>query len=197
VTAGALSVLGATATLGTGNVTVQGTTAGTALLIQSGVDNAIDNAATLNLLGGGTAGVADQGYADLGAGINEIIGSLLLNGAPQANGITYGSTASGALFQSDEYFTGTGVVSVGLPGDFNGDGSVDAGDYVVWSKSPSAYGGSPAGYDLWRANFGLTSAGSGSGSNLGGSANVPEPAAILLAVCGALPFMNRRIRRRG
>jgi formylglycine-generating enzyme required for sulfatase activity len=61
-----------------------------------------------------------------------------------------------------------------LPGDFNGAGSVDAADYVVWHKS----GGTQAGYDTWRANFGRTS-GAGSGSALPSaepsSAAVPEP----------------------
>ncbi len=119
VSAGVLTVSGTSASLGDGNVTVMGTTAGTALLIQSGVNDAINDGATLNLLGGGAAGVADQGYANLGAGINEVVGSLLLSGVTQVNGITYGSTSSSALIQSNEYFAGAGVVSVGLLGDFN------------------------------------------------------------------------------
>ena len=49
-----------------------------------------------------------------------------------------------------------------LPGDFNGDGSVDAADYVVWREN----GGSQAEYDLWRANFGNTSPGSGTGASI-------------------------------
>ncbi len=195
VSAGMLTVSAATARLGTGNITVQGTTAGTALVIQSGVNDAIDDGATVSLLGGGTVGVADQGYADLGAGINEAIGALLLGGALQANGITYGSTASSALFQSNEYFAGTGIVTVGLLGDFNGDGSVDAADYVKWRKSPGIFGGSPAGYDLWRANIGRTS-GSGSGAGLGASTSVPEPTTIAMLLCGTLPFVVRRRRYR-
>jgi autotransporter-associated beta strand protein len=43
VSAGTLAVSGALATLGTSNVVVQGTAAGTALAIQSGVNNAIDD----------------------------------------------------------------------------------------------------------------------------------------------------------
>jgi autotransporter-associated beta strand protein len=193
---GVLALTGAAATLGTGNVTVQdaGVGTGAGLLIHTGVANAIADTAALSLAGGGTPNVADAGFASLETGINERVGALTLGGAPQLNGLTYGSSTSGALIQSDQYFSGSGVVSVGLPGDFNGDGSVDAGDYVVWSKNPSTYGGSPAGYDLWRANFGLSSAGAGSGASLGGSAGVPEPAAILLLICGTLPFLNRRIR---
>ena len=76
------TVSGATAKLGTGNVTVQSTSATiTVLSIASGVANAITDTATLSLAGGGTAGVADQNYASLGAGINEVVGALILGGA--------------------------------------------------------------------------------------------------------------------
>jgi len=69
-----------------------------------------------------------------------------------------------------------------MQGDFNADGSVDQGDYLVWRRNPSALGGS-TGYDLWRSNFGATSS-SGSGSSLSHTA-VPEPSAIFLAlICG-------------
>jgi len=114
VAAGLLTLSGASAKLGTSNVTVQGTTAGTALQIQSGVTNAIVNTATLSLLGGGTAGVADRGYIDLGAGINETVNMLLLNGVVQGPG-TYGSSASSATFKINEYFAGSGIVTVLIP----------------------------------------------------------------------------------
>jgi hypothetical protein len=69
------------------------------------------------------------------------------------------------------------VESEGLPGDYNADGSVDAADYVVWRKNPAGFGGDPAGYNTWRANFdGPTGAGSGFGASA-----VPEPAALVLA----------------
>jgi autotransporter-associated beta strand protein len=110
VSAGLLAVTGAAATLGSGNVIVQYAPVGSALLIDSGVANAIDDNAALRLLGGGTPDVGDQGFAHLSDGITEVIGSLVLNGVTQANGITYGSTASSALVRSDEYFEGTGVL---------------------------------------------------------------------------------------
>ncbi len=40
------------------------------------------------------------------------------------------------------------------PGDYNHNGIVDAADYVLWRKSPSTYGGDPAGYTTWRSHFG-------------------------------------------
>jgi hypothetical protein len=66
------------------------------------------------------------------------------------------------------------------PGDFNGDGSVNAADYVVWRKND----GSQAGYDEWRANFGSTS---GSG-NLG---SVPEPSSFMLLAVGVVLGLRR------
>jgi hypothetical protein len=109
------------------------------------------------------------------------VGSVANLGAPIGpSNFNYKLTASGNFLS----------LFVSLPGDFDLDGTVDGNDYAVWRKTD----GTQADYDLWRANYGRT-AGSGSGAGLGGSANVPEPAAILLAVCGALSFMNRRIRR--
>ena len=59
-------------------------------------------------------------------------------------------------------------------GDFNGDGTVDAGDYTVWRDNvgsntplPNDDGlGTPIGqahFDLWRSNFGATGGGAGNG----------------------------------
>jgi autotransporter-associated beta strand protein len=193
VSAGTLSA-GGTAALGLGNVTVQGTTAGTSLAIQTGVGNAISDSAILSLAGGGTLGVPDQGYANLGSGVAEIVGSLLLGGVAQTQGLTYGSSSSNAAVQSDEFFAGAGAVSVGLPGDFNDDGSVDASDYVAWRVAQTTYGGS-AGYDVWRANFGNTSPGEGSGLSPSGS-GVPEPSSVLLLMLGLAAMVQCDSNRR-
>ena len=69
---------------------------------------------------------------------------------------------------------------MGIPGDYNNDSKVDAADYVLWRKNPAAFGGSPAGYNTWRANFGNHA---GSGSSLGDGTSVPEPATAALACC--------------
>ncbi|HEX4416019.1 MAG TPA: GH25 family lysozyme [Lacipirellulaceae bacterium] len=201
VSAGVLTVSGASATLGTGNVTVQGTTFGTALAIENGVGSAIDDSATLSLLGGGVAGVTDQGYANLGAGVNEVVQALSLGGVPQSPG-TYGATGSGAGHTSDEFFAGAGLISVvSLAGDFNVDGIIDMADYVLWRASV----GQPAGtlvndttgaavgddqYNLWRSNFGNQLAG-GSGSQVSGAA-VPEPSSMGLIILGLTVMASRR-----
>jgi fibronectin-binding autotransporter adhesin len=100
-------------TLGTGDVTVTGTA--TFLQLEAGVSgvDVISDTATVSLAGGGTAGLADNGYMLLDAGIFETIGALSLDGVFQPTG-TYGSTASAATFQNDEYFSGPGVLNVTL-----------------------------------------------------------------------------------
>lgn len=79
----------------------------------------------------------------------------------------------------------------GLPGDYNGDGSVDAADYTVWRdhlasgqplpENDDTPGVDQGDYTRWKQYFG---AGGGGGAIV---ANVPEPTAIclalLLAVC--------------
>jgi hypothetical protein len=79
-----------------------------------------------------------------------------------------------------------------LAGDFNGDGTVDAADYVVWRKND----GSQEGYNAWRTNFGRT-AGAGSAS-VNGAGVVPEPETyVLLVLSGILVAFVARSRRAG
>ena len=106
---GVLQLTGANATLGLGNVTV--TSGATRLDITTGVLNAISDTATLSLAGGGTAGVADNGFAKLGNGIDEVVAALILGGTNEAPG-TYGSSTSGAANVFDEYFSGNGIITV-------------------------------------------------------------------------------------
>jgi hypothetical protein len=81
-----------------------------------------------------------------------------------------------------------------LAGDFDGDGRVDAADYVVWRK----YDGTPTGYNTWRAHFGQTAGSGSAGHPLGASAGslsvaVPEPISLGLLLCVIAPLV--RVRR--
>jgi hypothetical protein len=84
------------------------------------------------------------------------------------------------------------VVSA-LPGDYNGNGTVDAADYTVWRNTLGDVGinlaadGNGNGlvddgdYDFWKSHFGETA---GSGSS--GAASVPEPGGFMLLLVAIL-----------
>jgi hypothetical protein len=99
---------------------------------------------------------------------------------------------SGVLAWNTSQLYTTGVISVVLPGDFDGDGIVNAADYVVWHKGlGTTY--TQSDYDVWRSHFGQT-AGSGSAllSAESLSAAVPEPASIVLLIMGMFVLCSRR-----
>ena len=77
-------------------------------------------------------------------------------------------------------------------GDFNGDGIVNAADYVAWRKGDSPNPNSIADYNTWRANFGLTA---GSGAAIPSvsplSAAVPEPSTWVLLMIAAVGISAR------
>jgi hypothetical protein len=98
-----------------------------------------------------------------------------------------------------------GPVKYALTGDYNGNGTVDAGDYVVWRNTAGqnvAFGSGADGdgdgivgagdYTAWRSAFGsILAPAAGQGSN------VPEPEMICLIgwACAAY-FSNRYVHRR-
>ena len=93
-----------------------------------------------------------------------------------------------------------------VPGDYNGDGVVNAADYTVWRDTNGSTVDAGTGadgdgsgmvdeidYEFWVSNFGN---GSGNGASSGQGANVPEPATILLSFVAAISVLplSRRLR---
>jgi hypothetical protein len=93
-----------------------------------------------------------------------------------------------------------GMTPPAVPGDYNGNGTVDAADYVQWRNGgPLAPGTeiadvgtiSDADYTEWRARFGNTSDSAASSVVL---AAVPEPATAMLMILATL-HLTASIRR--
>jgi T5SS/PEP-CTERM-associated repeat protein len=102
--------------------------------------------------------------------------------------------SSGLFFDVTYSTSAVTLVVRGIVGDYNGDGTVDAGDYVFWRKND----GTPTGYEAWRANFGRT-AGSAAAGSATANAVIPEPShlALLAIATVALGFMRRHGPRVG
>jgi hypothetical protein len=86
-----------------------------------------------------------------------------------------------------------------VAGDYNGNGVVDAGDYVLWRKggphqNDSTPGVGPEDYTFWRSRFGATS-GAGSGSSVVEGAAIPEPSLLSLMIVVASAAIGRRRQR--
>lgn len=132
----------------------------------------------------------------------DTIRSLYIDGALQSYG-TWGATGSGADHES-ALITGLGkLLAAGLPGDYNGDGKVDGGDYAVWRKGGSLRNevhdpDSPDGvtnqydYDQWRLRYGNGTPAGGPSLSL---VSVPEPATIVLLTFIAPLLAGRRLGR--
>jgi fibronectin-binding autotransporter adhesin len=133
------------------------------------------NGGTLNLTSGGAMTAGTYMLIDY----NGTLGGSFGN-------ITLGNTPSGFTYNLVNNTSNTSIdLVVGIPGDHNADGSVDAADYVVWRKSI----GTQQAYDAWRSNFGRTSSGSGMGTG------VPEPAAWILLTIGLFALLRYRFNR--
>jgi hypothetical protein len=113
---------------------------------------------------------------------------------------TYGGTLMGTFDNvtpgfSVDYDTIGQIILDGaalLAGDYNGDGRVNAADYVVWRKDPANNGGDPDGYDTWRQHYGDPAPGGGA---LQAGGLVPEPASLLLLLAAVAGLTLSRPRR--
>jgi hypothetical protein len=79
------------------------------------------------------------------------------------------------------------VTGGGQPGDFDGDGDVDGGDFLVWQRGVGSTHNA-ATLATWRSNF-------GAGGAEGAAGGVPEPASAILATLVAACVVGA-VRRR-
>jgi hypothetical protein len=95
------------------------------------------------------------------------------------------------------------VAPAGVPADYNGNGNVDAADYVLWrnggplQNEVDAVGTvNAADYTAWRARFGNTA---GSAASITIETVVPEPAtlALLIFASAGIRLRGRHIEARG
>ncbi|HVT27951.1 MAG TPA: dockerin type I domain-containing protein [Lacipirellulaceae bacterium] len=114
--------------------------------------------------------------------------------------------ASGLMWNASRLAT-AGVLSVQLVGDYNGNGVVDAADYIVWRKALGQSGvglaadGNGNGkvdegdYVVWQTNFGQSAI--AAATTINDPATVPEPASLILAMIGAAAISaSARVRPR-
>jgi hypothetical protein len=128
---------------------------------------------------------ADGGFwlGGLANGVNGE-GTLLFNGwIDEVRYQSFNPLAAGA-FNPTDFLIRSGP----LIGDYNGNGVVDAADYVVWRKGLGTLF-TQSDYSVWRAHFGQTG-----GSGTGALANiaVPEPATVLMLIFAAAGLCLRR-----
>jgi autotransporter-associated beta strand protein len=126
--------------------------------------------------------------------LKEMTGGIytLINYAGALNGsfsnLVLGSAPAGYTYSLINDSSNTAIlVEVTAPGDFNHDGTVDGGDFVVWRKGlGTKY--TPTDFDSWKAHFGQTyTPGSGTALNA-----VPEPGAWLMLGVGAMLVIASR-----
>lgn len=103
-------------------------------------------------------------------------------------------TDGGAVYQIDNFRVMTLDEAVSIPGDFNGDQVVNAGDLAEWRTSFAEDAGADADEDgdtdgndflIWQRQLGV-------GSQTAVAAAVPEPAAWALGLLAALATWRRR-----
>ena len=141
------------------------------------------------------------GHAFVGIVDPDGFNTVVLSGTLQVN--EENQLEGGNIFGADDF---TLAVAPGLAGDYNDNGTVDAADYTVWrdalaggatqltnDSTPDTVDESD--YAYWRAHFGAA-AGAGAVTAAEAASPVPEPAAAVLLVLGAMVVGARHRRRR-
>jgi T5SS/PEP-CTERM-associated repeat protein len=178
--------------------------AASAVQLAVGLDGTTDNSAQVGVAGALTLGgdltvAVDSGYVPAfgdrfelftaGGGLVGTFNSAMLPDIPGnlEFGLLYGPTSVIMEARIEQN-------TIGLPGDYNRNGIVDAADYIVWRDRRGSNSSLPNDdtpgvgaddYDRWRANFGLA------GEIIVGTASavhpaVPEPSSFVFALVAIL-----------
>jgi hypothetical protein len=117
-----------------------------------------------------------------------------------ANTVQWGADNQGGALARGEMNFRNVLFDIGpfTPGDFNGDGLADGRDLLYWQRTVGSQLDNSADANgdgvvdatdlaMWRQNFGRT-------FTLAASANVPEPAAMFVALVVSLPWLGGALR---
>jgi hypothetical protein len=133
-----------------------------------------------------------------GASLDGTLNVSLINGFTPSGGQQFTILTAGTIVNNGFELAGpaassfslivnsTSVIlqAIGLAGDYNHNGVVDAADYVVWRKGLAATY-TQDDYNVWRANFGATASSGSAGASPSQSA-VPEPSNVVLVIVSAI-----------
>jgi autotransporter-associated beta strand protein len=121
---------------------------------------------------------------------------------PSGNsGVVGGFNATLSLDNTTNFYVQLTIgAPAGLEGDYNNNSVVDAADYVLWRRGGTLQndptpGNQPGDYDFWRARFGNSTPGSGSGAGFVSNGAVPEPSTgvlLCLSVVSLLSLVRAR-----
>jgi exopolysaccharide biosynthesis protein len=166
--------------------TAAGLTSGNSKLILMTVDEGVSGGASLVELAGFMADYGATNAINLDGGGSTQMAANYYDDGQNAKLVNVPS-------ESPERKVGTNLAVFALPnGDYNLNGTIDAGDYAVWRKSI----GGTLGYNAWRSQYGTTG---GSGSAFGEDLAVPEPATWVLfavvVIVGSESLRARQVRR--
>jgi fibronectin-binding autotransporter adhesin len=170
-------------------LSVAGDQAGDFDVVTVGGNATLDGALSVSLKGGFTPTVGQQ-FTVLTAGSITNQGLALTGPAASLFSLMVGS--SSVILQA---------VAVGLPGDYNQNGTVDAADYTLWRNNfgsgaslpnDDTLGVGQDDYARWKTHFGETlNSGPGGGADLA----VPEPAALSLVAAALVVVVAKRSAR--
>ena len=153
------------------------------------------------LLGGALAVSFINGFTPLASNSFDILDWGALSGT--FSSVVLPTLTAGLSWNTSQLYSAgiLSIDSVGLPGDYNHNGVVDAADYVAWCANQGSNNVLPndpiggtigaAQFNQWRAHFGQTG---GSGSGTIASDAVPEPAMLVLVFFSAAGWYFRRGR---